>query len=186
MAVAVIAEAAHHIERPGAFALAQGLADGGGNIHLGWRRRGNTHRLQAGMQQAFQRAVGDVIGTGLVELHRQRGLRHQRRALGNLDDALVNLLDLRHLRRADEIQHLRLRLHDIGRNAAAIGHRIMHARRRDNVLAQILHADIHQLDRVQRAAAEMRRIGGVRGNALKMKGDLIIGERAQAHDGVCR
>ena len=40
----------------------------------------------------------------------------------------------------------------------------MRASRR-HVLAHVVHADIHQFHRVQRAAAEMRRGGGMRGAA---------------------
>src|ERR1700722_11780477 len=53
----------------------------------------------------------------------------------------------------------------------------MDARRRGHVLAHVVHADIHELDGVERAAPEMRRAGGMRGTPKEGKVDLDTGER---------
>src|SRR4029077_2362194 len=53
----------------------------------------------------------------------------------------------------------------------------MDARRRGHVLAHIVHADIHELDGVERASSEMRRAGGMRGTPKEGKIDIDAGER---------
>ncbi len=50
----------------------------------------------------------------------------------------------------------------------------MDARAGRHVLAHVVHADIHELHRVERAAAEMRRRGGVRGAAVKVKSMRVL------------
>ena len=55
----------------------------------------------------------------------------------------------------------------------------MHARVGRHVLAHVVHADIHQFDRVERAAAEMRRRGGMRGAAVEGEIDAGVGQRVR-------
>ncbi len=64
---------------------------------------------------------------------------------------------------ADRIAHPGMGLHHVGRDAAGVEQRIMDAGLARHVLAHVVDADIHQFDRIERAAAEMRRGGGVRG-----------------------
>ena len=47
-------------------------------------------------------------------------------------------------------------LHDIRRDAAGVEQRIVDARIGGHMLAHVVDADIHQLDRIERRAAEMR------------------------------
>ena len=64
-----------------------------------------------------------------------------------------------------------MRLHNVRGVAARVGDGVVDAGRLRHVLAQKLHADVHQLDRVQRGAAQLRAAGGVGGDA----GELILG-----------
>jgi hypothetical protein len=50
------------------------------------------------------------------------------------------------------------------------------------VLAHVVDADIHQLDRIERRAAEMRRGGGMRGAAGELKSSVDVGERDGGRD----
>ena len=86
-------------------------------------------------------------------------------------------MQLRQLPRTDQIPHCRLRLHNVGRDPAGIDQRVMDARGRGHVLAHIVHADIHQLDRVQRAAPQMRRRRRMRRPAVEREINLVAGER---------
>jgi aminobenzoyl-glutamate utilization protein B len=45
------------------------------------------------------------------------------------------------------------------------------------MLTHVVHTNVHQLDRIERAAAEMRRGGGMRGAAVKGEVDAGVGER---------
>ena len=64
---------------------------------------------------------------------------------------------------ANGITHLGMGLHHIGRDTAGIQQGVMNAGIAGHVLAHVVDADIHQLYRVERATAEMRRSGGMRG-----------------------
>ena len=59
-------------------------------------------------------------------------------------DAFVNILNLCQLRRPQKIQHFRLAWDDVGRSAAAVGDGVVHARVRDDMLPEVINADIHE------------------------------------------
>ena len=80
-------------------------------------------------------------------------------------------------RGADEVAHARGGLHHVGRDAAGVEIGVVDPRVARHVLAHVVHADIHQLHRVERAAAEMRRGGGVGGAAVEGEVDARVGER---------
>lgn len=54
----------------------------------------------------------------------------------------------------------------------------MHTRFGDHVFAQVVGADVHQLDRVERAAAQVWRSGGVRGAPAEAEVGLLVGRSA--------
>ena len=60
----------------------------------------------------------------------------------------------------------------------------MHPRFLNDVFAQVIDADIHQFDRIQRTASQMRRSSGVGRPALEAVGDLVVGEHGDRHDAV--
>ena len=93
---------------------AQGCANFSGECALfraPGRRAVMANRL---IHRRFQRAVGQIAGTGFFEATADAGLGHQRRALGDFLDPGEDLLRVGHFRRANEIQHLRLRLNNVG------------------------------------------------------------------------
>jgi len=75
-----------------------------------------------------------------------------------------------------------MRLNDIGRHASGVDQGVMDARRRRHVLAQIVDADVHQFDRVERAAAKVRCRGGMSRPAEELKVDLVAGQRHRLVD----
>ncbi len=72
-------------------------------------------------------------------------------------------------------------LHHVGGNAAGVEQGVMDAGVARHVLAHVIDADIHQLDRIQRAAAEMRRGGGMRGAPGEDEIGARVGERGRHH-----
>ena len=60
----------------------------------------------------------------------------------------------------------------------------MHPRFLNDVFAQVIDADVHQLDRIQRTAPQMWRSSGVGRPALEAVGDLVVGEHGDRHDAV--
>ena len=56
--------------------------------------------MQIALHHAFQCAIRHVIGAGFIEAHRHLRVGHQRRAFGDVDDALIDILRLIELRRA--------------------------------------------------------------------------------------
>ena len=111
-----------------------------------------------------------------------RGLRHQRRAFAIFFTRATRSHISASVRARIRWRTAALGLHDIGRDAAGIDDGVVHARRRRHVLAHIVDADIHQLDGVERAAAEMRRGGRMRGAAVEGEIDLDAGERDRLVD----
>ena len=101
------------------------------------------------------------LDTALTTCDFDPRLGHQRRAVSDLAYPLDQPRELRQVARADHVAHLGARLHHVGRDAAGIEQRVVDARVARHVLAHVVDADIHQLHRVQRAAAEMRRGGGM-------------------------
>ena len=74
-----------------------------------------------------------------------------------------------------------MRLHHVRRDAAGIEQRVVHAGVARHVLAHVVDADIHQFDRIERAAAEMRRGRGMRGAAGEDEIGAGVGERGRHH-----
>ena len=130
------------------------------------------------IHRRFQRAVGQIAGTGFFEATADAGLGHQRRALGDFLDPGEDLLRIGHFRRANEIQHLRLRLDNVGGDAAGIGDGVVHPRLFDNMFVKEVAAGGHQRHGIQRAAAQMRRVCRVRRSAGKPPRRLNVGTAA--------
>ena len=105
--------------------------------------------------------VEDRVGAGLDDAVFRFGAGHQRRASGNVGHARVKLLHLIVLRRADQKQPGGVPLHDIWREAARVDDGIVDACVVYHVLAQEIHAHVHQLQPVQRAPAQLRLLGRV-------------------------
>ncbi len=138
-----------------------------------------TKKVQITFHHRFQRAVGHIVGAGFIKTYRHLRIGHQRRAFGDVDYALVDILGLVELRRANQVQHFGIGLHHVGRYAAGLGDRIVQARLLHDVLAQKIRAGVHQRHRVQRAAPEMRRVSSMRRHAFEVKRRLNIGEGAE-------
>ena len=138
------------------------------------RRAEAAHVLVHGL---LQRLVRQHVRGGIGDLHRDRGLRHQRGALGDLLHALEQALRIGQMRRAHEIERFRKGLHHVRRAAAGIGGGVMHARIGGHVLAHVVHAHIHQLHRIERGAAHMGCRRRMRRAALEAEIGLDAGER---------
>ena len=125
--------------------------------------------LERGVASIFETAVMICIST-LVSvinaapcatfLHARRPVRHAGQVAG-----------------ADRIAHAGVGLHDVGGDAAGVEQRIMHAGVARHVLAHVVDADIHQFHGIERAAAEMRRGGGMRRAAGEDEIGAGVGER---------
>ncbi|SPX66712.1 Uncharacterised protein [Leclercia adecarboxylata] len=137
-------------------------------------RRGPV-MLKGAIHGGLQGAVRQVAGTGFFKAMFDGGFRHQRCALGNLFDALVDLPGIGHFRGADQIQHFCLSLHDVRRDAAGIGDGVVNAGFFNNMFIQEVGAGGHQGNRVQRAASQMRGVGGMGCGAVKTPRRLDIG-----------
>ena len=72
-------------------------------------------------------------------------------------------------------------LHHIGRDAAGIGNGVMDSVGGLDMLPHIVHTHIHQLHRVQGAAAQMGTGGGVGADALEPEVSLTVGHHAAGH-----
>ena len=133
--------------------------------------------LQGAIHRGLKRAVRQVAGAGFIKAALDGRFGHHRRALGDFLDALVDLLRIRHLRGADQVQHLGLRLHHVGRNPAGVGNGVMDARFLDDVFVKEVGAGGHQRHGVQGAASQVRGVGRVRRHAVKTPGGLNIRQR---------
>ena len=157
--------------------LGQRRLDFRGEILVGPRRNAAGPILHDPVQRLLQRCVVQDVGDGGDDLHLDLRFRHQRRALGNLVHAPDQLVHAWQVAGADRIAHPGVGLHDVGCDAAGIEQRVMHARVARHVLAHVVDADIHQLDGIERAAAEMGRGGGMRGAAGEDEIGAGVGER---------
>ena len=91
---------------------------------------------------------------------------HHRRALRDPVADRPQVLDALERRLAEVVPDGRGRRHDV-RLIAAVGDHVVRALRQRQVLAPEVPADVHQLDRVERAPAAPRRRGRVRALALE-------------------
>ncbi len=140
------------------------------------------HCAEIVVGRLLQRPVAHRVGAAVNEADRELRLRHHGRGLGDLVHALLQAQRLGNRVIAHHVEHGGVRLHHVGGNAAAVGDGVVHPGRGGHVLAQILHADVHQLHGVQGAAALVRvarRVGGHTGKAVFL---LDAGE-AGAADG---
>ncbi len=162
--------------------LGERLLNLGGERPVGGAERHRpeaSHRVVHGL---FERRVAELVGYRAYDRHRYLGLGHQRRALGNLLHPFVQREHAGQIARADGIADLGRGLHHVRCDTAGIQHCIMNACVRGHVLAHVIDADIHQLDRVERRAAKMRRSGGVAGTAGELKIHAGVGERQRLVD----
>ena len=139
------------------------------------RRRAEA--LEVVVHRASPAACCQQVGHRADHLRSHPRLGHQRRAVGDLAHALDQPRQLRQVRargsgsapwRGPAPRSARCRRHR---------DRVVDARVGRHVLAHVVHADIHQLDRIERAAAEMRRGGGVGGAAGEGEVDARVGQR---------
>jgi hypothetical protein len=116
---------------------------------------GRSDRAEIAVDEPGEGAVWqDFVRVAVHDVaHRRSG--HQRGAARNVDDALVRLLDRPVTVGADVVPGGCLCGHHV-RLVAARGHDVVDAGVFRNVLAQVVHADVHQFDRVERAAAGLR------------------------------
>ena len=108
-------------------------------------------------QVALRDGLVEVLRPGAAEHARgqQLGAGHHRRALGDVVADLPELLDLRVGGLAEVVPDRRGARDDV-RLIAAVGDHVVRALLERQVLAAEVPADVHQLDRVERAAAAPR------------------------------
>ncbi len=140
-----------------------------------------TEFLHDAVQGLLERRVGQDIGDGGNDPHLHFGFGHQRRALRDLVDAPDQFVHAGQVAGADRIAHAGMGLHHVGGDAAGVEQGIMDAGVARHVLAHVVDADIHQFHRVERAAAEMRRGGGMRGAPGEDEIGARIGQRRRHH-----
>ena len=134
------------------------------------------------VHEGLERAVRQAVGRAVDELAGIARFGHECRAVGDLVDTRLQLHGLGHVLRADHIQDRGRVLHDVGAAAAGVEDGIVDARVVGHMLAQKLHADVHELDRVQRAPAQLRRARRVGGDAVEGVLHLDAGVRAAGDD----
>ena len=134
------------------------------------------------MHEGLERAVRQAVGRAVDELAGIARFGHERRAVGDLVDTCLQLHGLGHVLRADHIQDRGRALHDVGAAATGVEDGVVDARVVGHMLAQKLHADVHELDRVQRAPAQLRRARRVGGDAVEGVLHLDAGVRAAGDD----
>ena len=121
---------------------------------------GQADALDVGVHGLGDRLV-EVLRIGRAEDARgPRGVGHQRRALGHLVADVPQFLDVRLVVLAEVEPDAGVARHDVGL-VAAVGDDRVRALRQAQVLAAVVPADAHQLDRVERRAAAPRRAGAV-------------------------
>ena len=134
------------------------------------------------MHEGLERAVRQAVGRAVDELAGIARFGHECRAVGDLVDTRLQLHGLGHVLRADHVQDRGCALHDVGAAAAGVEDGVVDARIVGHMLAQKLHADVHELDRVQRAPAQLRRARRVGGDAVEGVLHLDAGVRAAGDD----
>ena len=153
----------------------QAMATEGGNDILGLQRRLDFARIAAIfiiklrraqaleiiIHRLFQRRIAHEIRNRAHHFGADAGFCHQRRAIGDFTHPCDEPVQFHQIPRADQITHLGRALHHIGRNAARIQIGVMNARIGWHMFAHVIHANIHELHRIQGAAAQMRRGGSV-------------------------
>ena len=138
-------------------------------------------RREIFVQKRFKRMVGNGVGATVDEDLFIRGLRHQGRTLGDLIHALLQRDGVRHQSGAHHIEHGRGRLYHVRREAAAVHDGVMDARVVLGVLAQVLHAHVHQFHGVERRSAELGIARRVRRSTFKFIKGLDAGVAGTRH-----
>ena len=141
-----------------------------------------TEFFHDAMESLLERRVRQYVGDGGNDLHLHFGFGHQRRPLRDLVDAFHQFVHAGQVAVTDRIAHARMGLHHVGGDAAGVEQGIMDAGVARHVLAHVVDADIHQLDRIERAAPEMRRGRGMRGAPGEDEIGARVGERRRHHD----
>ena len=158
-----------------------GLDLGREGLVLG-REDGRAQALELGLHQPLERRIADEVRVAADDAVADLGLGHQRGAVGDLAHARHELVQLVELAGADQVAHGRVRLHDVRRDSAGIGDRVVDAGGLRHVLAHVVDADVHQLDGVERAPPELRAGGGMGGAALELEQELVAGQRDRRVD----
>ena len=117
----------------------------------------HAQRFKVIVGHLFQHGVGHSVGGAVDKLLGHGGFGHHGRSLSNLIHALLQRDGLGYLHVAHHVKHLGFGLYHVGAFAARVGDGIVNARGGGHMLAQELHADVHQLYRVQGRAPQMRR-----------------------------
>ncbi len=128
----------------------------------------HAHELDIGLDRLGDRLVGKLRpGRGGI-LHIPGGAGHQRSAFGDLEELVVSRLGGRHAGVADEPPDLAGVGNDVGLHTAGDDGAVRPIGR-TQMLAQLVEADVHQLDRIDRVLAVPRVDRAVR--RLAMKGE---------------
>lgn len=154
--------------------LAHGGLEGLGKIDLRRRETGRSDTFQVLVQQAVAGAVGQVVVHAGDKIHPVGGAGHQGGALGDLENPVIEFLHTGAVLLAHVVPELGRVGNDVGR-PAAVQIDVVDARRGRHVFAQVVDADVHQLGRVQGAAAQPGIGGGVGGASEKR--DLEVVQR---------
>ena len=120
------------------------------------------------VEHLFQRMVRHRVRKPVDEFPLHPGAGHQGRSLGDLIHALLQADRLGHVGRTHHVEDGGLRLHHVRADAAGVGDRVVDPRPVAHMLPQELHADIHQLDRVQGAPAPVRVGAGVGRDSVEL------------------
>ena len=147
---------------------------GEGTVRLVPLRRAES--LEGVAHRGFKRGVGEQVGDRAEHLDLHLGAGHQGGAAGAILHPLQQVAHLRQVHGADGVAYPGAGLHHVGGDAAGVDHGVMHARVAWHVLAEIIDADVGQLHRIQRRAAEMRCGGGVAGAAVEGEVDSGVGQ----------
>ena len=132
--------------------------------------------LEIVVHQLLERIVPHQVAHGAHHLAGHRGLRHERRALGDRPDAPHQRGQVGQVGGADQVAHPGARLDHVRGDAPCIQVGGVHAGAAGHVFPHVVHADAHQLGGVQCAASQMRGSGGVAGASGEGEVDPRIGE----------
>ena len=125
----------------------------------------------------FQNIISDHVGISgnLTNIHSRS--RDQRRTLCNVTHPLIKLFDLSYLWCTDRIKDLRFSRDHIRSNSACVRDRTMNSRCVDHMLSHIIHANVHDLNGIQRRTSKLRRSRRMGGNSMEGKEHTEIGKK---------
>ena len=160
---------AAHARRPVTAGIGPGQAVGKGQLLR--RVTGDPQGLEISVEDPLQGVVRDGVRQAVDEFLLHRSLSHQSCALGDLVHPGLQLHGLRHMIGPDHVQYAGPGLDHVGTPAAGIGDGVVDPSLVTHVLPQELDAHVHQLHRVQGAAATVRVSGGMGRHA----GEVVLG-----------